>query len=59
MIRHGIIGDGYFLDRQFVEVVSEKTTSISFVRTTGSRLTGSVEWDEGTKLTGVILSVRN
>jgi hypothetical protein len=28
------------------------------VRTTGSRLTGSVEWDEGTKLTGVILSVR-
>jgi hypothetical protein len=39
-------------------VVSGKTTPISFVRTTGARLAGSVEWDEGTKLTGVILSVR-
>jgi hypothetical protein len=58
MLRHGNIGQGIFLDRQFVEVVSEKTTLISFVRTTGSRLTGSVEWDEGTKLTGVILTVR-
>jgi hypothetical protein len=58
MIRHGNIGQGYFLDRQFVEVVSGKTTPISFVRTTGTRLGGSVEWDEGTKLTGVILSVR-
>ena len=58
MIRHGNIGHGYFLDRQFVEVVSDKTTSVSFVRATGTRLTGSVEWDEGTKLTGVILSVR-
>ncbi len=58
MIRHGNIGQGYFLDRQFVEVVSDKTTPISFVRTTGTRLAGSVEWDEGTKLTGVILSVR-
>ena len=58
MIRHGNIGQGQFLDRQFVDVVSEKTTPISFVRTTGSRLTGSVEWDEGTKLTGVIVSVR-
>jgi hypothetical protein len=58
MIRHGNIGHGHFLDRQFVEVVSDKTTPISFVRTTGTRLAGSVEWDEGTKLTGVILSVR-
>jgi hypothetical protein len=58
MIRHGNIGHGYFLDRQFVEVVSGKTTPISFVRTTGARLAGSVAWDEGTKLTGVILSVR-
>jgi hypothetical protein len=58
MLRHGNIGQGLFLDRQFVEVVSEKTTPILFVRTTGSRLTGSVEWDEGTKLTGVILSIR-
>ena len=39
-------------------MVSDKTTLISFVRTTGTRLTGSVEWDEGSKLTGVILSVR-
>ena len=39
-------------------MVSDKTTHISFVRTTGARLAGSVEWDEGTKLTGVILSVR-
>ena len=58
MIRHGNIGHGQFLDRQFVEVVSDKTTSISFVRTTGARLSGSVEWDKGTKLSGVILSVR-
>ena len=58
MIRHGNIGQGHFLDRQFVEVVSDKTTPVSFVRTTGTRLTGSVEWDEGTKLTGVIISVR-
>jgi hypothetical protein len=33
-------------------------TPVSLVRTTGTRLAGSVEWDEGTKLTGVILSVR-
>jgi hypothetical protein len=58
MLRHGNIAQGRFLDRQFVEVVSEKTTPISFVRRTGSRLTGSIEWDEGTKLTGVIVSVR-
>jgi hypothetical protein len=58
MIRHGNIGQGLFLDREFVEVIIDKTTSISFVRTTGARVTGSVEWDEGTKLTGVILSVR-
>jgi hypothetical protein len=58
MIRHGNIGQGQFLDRQFVEVVGDKTTSVSFVRTTGTRLAGSVEWDEGTKLTGVIVSVR-
>jgi hypothetical protein len=58
MIRHGNIGQGHFLDRQFVEVVSDKTTLISFVRTTGTRLAGSVEWDEGMKLTGVILGVR-
>jgi hypothetical protein len=58
MIHHGNIGQGHFLDRQFVEVVSGKMTSISFVRTSGARLTGSVEWDEGTKLTGVIISVR-
>jgi hypothetical protein len=58
MLRHANIGQGYFLDRQFVEVVSGKTTPVSFVRATGTRLAGSVEWDEGTKLTGVILSVR-
>src|SRR5262249_49184809 len=57
-LRHGNIGQGVFLDRQFVEVASDETTPVSFVRTTGARLTGSVEWDEGTKLTGVILSVR-
>ena len=57
-IRYGNIGRGYFLDRQFVDVTSDRTTSISFVRTTGTRLTGSVEWDEGTKLTGVIITVR-
>jgi len=58
MIRHGNIGQGYFLDRQYAEVVSDKTTPVSFVRTTGTRLTGSVAWEEGTKLTGVIISVR-
>jgi hypothetical protein len=58
MIYHGNIGQGLFLDRQYVEVVSDKTTPVSFVRTTGTRLAGSVEWDEGTKLTGVIISVR-
>jgi hypothetical protein len=58
MIRPGNIGLGLFLDRQHVEVVSDKTTLVSFVRTTGTRLTGSVEWDEGTDLTGVIISVR-
>jgi hypothetical protein len=58
MLRHGNIGQGFFLHRRFVVVVSGKTTPIWFVRTTGARLAGSVEWDEGTKLTGVILSVR-
>ncbi len=58
MIPHGNIVQGLFLDRQYVEVVSDKTTPVSFVRTTGTRLTGSVEWDEGTKLTGVVISVR-
>jgi hypothetical protein len=57
-LRHGNIGRGYFLDRQFVELASGKTTPISFVRTTGARIVGSVEWDEGTKLTGVILTVQ-
>jgi hypothetical protein len=57
-LRHGNIGRGLFLDRQFVEVVTDKTTPVSFVRPTGTRLKGSVEWDEATKLTGVILSVR-
>jgi hypothetical protein len=47
-----------FLDRQYVEVINEKTTRVSFARPAGSRLTGSVEWDEGTKLTGVVVSVR-
>ena len=36
MLHHGNIGQGHFLDRQFIEVVSGKTTSVSFVRTTGS-----------------------
>ncbi len=58
MLRHGNIGQGHFLDRQFVEVASGKTTTVSFVRVSGARLTGSVEWDEGTKLTGIIISVR-
>lgn len=57
-LRHGNIGQGHFLDRQFVEVASEKTTPVTFVRTSGARLTGSVEWEEGTKLTGIIISVR-
>ena len=56
-LRHGNIGQGRFLDRQFVEVASDKTTAISFARPTGARLKGSVEWDEGTKLTGVIITV--
>jgi hypothetical protein len=58
-LRHGNIGQGSFLDRQYIEVVSDKTTPVPFVRKTGTRLTGSVEWDVGTKLTGVIISVRN
>jgi hypothetical protein len=58
MLHHGNIGQGRFLDRQFVEIDSDKTTPISFVRMTGARLAGSVEWDDQTKLTGVILSVR-
>jgi hypothetical protein len=57
-LRHGNIGQGHFLDRQFVEVASDRTTTISFERPTGARLKGSVEWDEGTKLTGVIINVR-
>jgi hypothetical protein len=57
-LRHGNIGQGVFLDRQFVDVASDKTTLVSFERPTGTRLKGGVEWDEGTKLTGVILSVK-
>lgn len=58
MLRHGMIGQGHFLDRQFVDVTSDKTTTISFVREKGARLSGSVEWNEDTELTGVIMSVR-
>jgi hypothetical protein len=58
MLRHGNIGQGGFLDRQFVDLVEGKPTEVSFVRTTGARLSGSVSWDEEFKLTGVILSVR-
>lgn len=58
MLRHGNIGQGSFLDRQFVEVFSDRTIPVSFVRKSGTRLTGSVEWDDGTKLTGIIISVR-
>jgi hypothetical protein len=57
-IPRGNIVEHRFLDRQYVEVVSEKTTPISFARPAGSRLTGSVEWDQGTKLTAVVVSVR-
>jgi hypothetical protein len=57
-IPRGNVIEQRFLDRQYVEVVSKKTTSVSFARPAGSRLTGSVEWDAGTKLTGVVLSVR-
>jgi hypothetical protein len=57
-IPRGNIVEQRFLDRQYVEVVSGKMTSISFARPAGSRLIGSVEWDPGTKLTGVVLSVR-
>jgi hypothetical protein len=56
-LRHGTIGQGRFLDRQFVEVASDRTTTISFERPKGARLKGSVEWDEVTRLTGVIISV--
>ncbi len=38
MLRHGNIGQGHFLDRQFVDVVSDKTTLVSFVRATGTGL---------------------
>lgn len=55
-LRHGNIGQGMFLDRQFVDTASDKTTLVSFERPTGTRLKGGVEWDEGTKLTGVILA---
>jgi hypothetical protein len=57
-IPRGNVIEQRFLDRQYVDVVSKKTTSISFARPAGSRLTGSVEWDAGTKLTAVVLSVR-
>jgi hypothetical protein len=57
-VRHGNIGQGGFLDRQLVEIASDKPTIISFVRPTGARLAGSVEWEEGVELTGVIINVR-
>ena len=38
MLRHGNIGQGHFLDRQFVQVSSDKMTPVSFVRTTGRAL---------------------
>jgi hypothetical protein len=58
MLRHGNIGHGYFIDRQNIDVSSETPTTVSFERTSGARLSGSVNWDEETKLTGVILTVR-
>lgn len=58
MLRHGNIGQGHFLDRQTVEVPGDKPVAVSFSRATGARLKGAVEWDEGTKLTGVIITVR-
>lgn len=57
-LRHGNIGQGVFLDRQTVEVTSDKPTTVSFVRKTGARLSGSVEWDEKLELTGVIIKVQ-
>ncbi|MFN0053100.1 MAG: collagen binding domain-containing protein [Planctomycetales bacterium] len=58
MLQHGNIGQGHFLDRQYIDVVSDQTTTIDFERPSGARLKGSVEWDEGTKLTGIIISVK-
>lgn len=58
MLHHGNIGQGSFLDRQFVTLTEGKPAEVSFVRATGARLSGSVSWDEEIKLTGVILSVR-
>jgi hypothetical protein len=42
MIFHGDIGQGGFLDRRYIEVVSDKTTAVSFVRMKGARLSGSL-----------------
>ena len=49
-LRHGNIGQGVFLDRRSVELTSDKPTIVSFVRKTGARLSGSVEWDEKIEL---------
>ena len=58
MLHHGNIGQGSFLDRQFINLTEGESTDVSFVRATGARVSGAVSWDEEIKLTGVILSVR-
>jgi hypothetical protein len=58
MNRLGDIGTGAMLEREFFEVKAGQTKTINYKRDKGARLRGKVTWPEGTKLSGVVVSVR-
>lgn len=57
--RVGQLGVGAILDREFLELKPGETKTIRFVRESGARLRGKITWPEGTKLAGIIVSVRS
>ncbi len=57
--RIGEFGTGAMLDRQFFEIRPGETKTIRFVREKGSPLRGKVTGPEGTKLSGVVVSINS
>jgi hypothetical protein len=57
--RIGELGMGAMLDRQFLELKAGETRTIRFVREKGARARGKVIRPEGTKLAGVVVTVKS
>ena len=59
MHRYGSVGNGAFVDREFLELKSGESHELSFVRKAGKRVSGVVKWPKDLELAGVMLSVES